>query len=154
MNLKTIKLLADTFDCEVGLSDHTLSNTVAIASISLGVKIIEKHFTLSRDDGGPDAAFSIEPDELRNLCSNVNTAFTSLGTASFEMKKAENENSRFRRSIYVVRDVKMGEVFTEGNLRRIRPGFGLPPKFYAEMLGKKAKKDINAGTAADFSFYK
>ncbi len=153
MNLNTIKLLRKEFKCEVGLSDHTLSNIAATVSIGLGVKIIEKHFTLKRSDGGPDAAFSMEPNELKDLCHSAKAASLSLGKASFNKKPVEEENSKFRRSIYIVKDIKKGDIFTKDNLKRIRPGYGLSPKYYFEMLGKASKKEVKAGTPSKLSFF-
>ena len=146
INLDTITLLKKKFQCEVGLSDHTLGNTSAILSIALGAKVIEKHFTFDRSEGGPDAEFSMEPNELQNLCSSVEMAYEALGKGSFEMKKAEEANIKFRRSIYVVKDIKKGEKFTNNNIRRIRPGYGLPPKKYDDIIGLNASRDLERGS--------
>ena len=150
-NLETINLLRDRFKCEVGLSDHTLGNTSAIISIAYGVKIIEKHFTLSREDGGPDADFSMEPKELNDLCIELEIAHKAIGTQSFERKEAEKSNIKFRRSIYVVEDMKKGQMLTKKNIRRIRPGYGLSPKHFSSVLGRKIKSDISRGTALEWS---
>ena len=145
MNLLAIKSLYDEFGCTIGLSDHSLDNAVAIASIALGAKVIEKHFTLRRSDGGPDSAFSIEPNEMAALVRDCNTAFNALGTGDFDMQPAEAQNVKFRRSIYVVRDIKAGDTFTEENIRRIRPGYGLAPKYFDQIIGKIARRDLKAG---------
>ena len=146
-NLNTIKRLAADFDVQVGLSDHTLGVTAAITATALGASVIEKHFTLKRADGGPDAAFSLEPDELTELCNTTKQAFNALGTGDYTTKPAEAENRKFRRSVYVIEDIKQGEVFSTTNIRRIRPGFGLPAKEYNNVIGKTAKCDIKRGTA-------
>jgi pseudaminic acid synthase len=146
-NLRTIPDLGRRFDVVPGLSDHTLGISVAIASVALGACLIEKHVTLSRADKGPDSHFSLEPEELKLLCSSTREAWQALGAAGYERKPVEEENVKFRRSIYVVKDIKAGEKFTKENIRRIRPGFGLAPKHYEELLGKVAKTDLEAGTA-------
>jgi len=146
INLDTITLLKKKFQCEVGLSDHTLGNTSAILSIALGAKVIEKHFTFDRSEGGPDAEFSMEPHELKDLCSSISMAYEAIGEGSFEMKKAEESNIKFRRSIYVVKDIKKGEKFTNNNIRRIRPGYGLPPKKYDDIIGLNASRDLERGS--------
>jgi pseudaminic acid synthase len=146
-NLRTIPDLGRRFDAVPGLSDHTLGISVAIASVALGACLIEKHVTLSRADKGPDSHFSLEPEELKLLCSSTREAWQALGTAGYERKPVEEENVKFRRSIYVVKDIKAGERFTKENIRRIRPGFGLAPKYYEELMGKVAKSDLEAGTA-------
>jgi N-acetylneuraminate synthase len=151
INLETISLLKNKFKTEVGLSDHTIGNTSAILSVAYGVKVIEKHYTLKRSDGGPDAEFSMEPSELKDLVKNVEIASKSMGRASFERKKAEESNIKFRRSIYIVKDMKKGEQLKEDSIRRIRPGFGLPPKYYNQVLGKTLNIDVEKGTALDWS---
>ena len=151
INLDTINLLKNTFNCNVGLSDHTIGNISAVSSVAFGVKVIEKHFTFSRAEGGPDAEFSMEPHELKALCEDILLAYKAIGKKSFKRKKAEESNIKFRRSIYVVENVKNGDIFTKKNIRRIRPGYGLAPKFFDEVIGKKAKIDIEKGTALDWS---
>jgi N-acetylneuraminate synthase len=146
-NLKTIPDLAERFDAVIGLSDHTLGVTVSVAGVALGAAVIEKHVTLARADGGPDAAFSLEPDELKELARGCRTAWEALGIAGFERKPSEESNAIFRRSLYVVEDIKANEAFTERNVRSIRPGYGLPPKRLKSILGKPAKRDIRRGTA-------
>lgn len=145
-NLRTIPDLGERFSVVSGLSDHTLGTTVSVASIALGASVIEKHVTLSREDKGPDSEFSLEPDELKRLCVETKNAWAALGECGYERKPAEEDNLKFRRSIYIVEDMKKGDVFTEKNIRRIRPGFGLPPKRYADLLGKKINCDSKRGT--------
>lgn len=145
-NLRRIPALADRFGCSVGLSDHTLGVEVAVASVALGACLIEKHFTLRRADGGPDAAFSLEPDEMTRLVRETRSAFSALGTGAPERAEVETPSMAFRRSIYVVRDVAAGEVFTGENLRVIRPGYGLAPKHLPEIIGKRATRALTRGT--------
>lgn len=146
-NLKTIPDIAARFGVAAGLSDHTMGIEVPLAAIALGAVVIEKHFTLARADGGPDAAFSLEPSELASLCSGCRTAWQALGTASYDRTAGEAENVIFRRSLYVVRDIAAGTPFTSDNLRSIRPGYGLSPKHYDELLGRRATRDLARGTA-------
>lgn len=146
MNLATIPALSRTFNVPVGLSDHSLSPVVAVASVALGACLIEKHFTLSRAQGGPDSAFSIEPDELRRLVADVRMTESALGGLSFGPTAHERESQVFRRSLFVVADVAEGEEFTPENVRVIRPGAGLPPKFLSEVLGRRAARAIRRGT--------
>ena len=151
-NLVTIPELQKIFpDCIVGLSDHTIGIGASVASIALGARVIEKHFTLSRADGGVDSAFSMEPAEMKSLVIESERAFLALGKVQLTVQKAEEKSRIFKRSIYVVEDIKAGEVFTKENLRVIRPGDGLAPKYYGETLGKKAKSDIKKGTPLDSS---
>lgn len=145
-NLLTIKKLQRELNLPVGLSDHTLGNPTAIAAIALGACVIEKHFTLCRADGGPDVAFSLEPDELAQLCHDVKVAWQSLGSEGFEHRDAEKENVQFRRSLYTCQPIAKGELITEYNIKSVRPGFGLPPKYYDVVLGKVAKQDIPYAT--------
>ena len=147
INLSTIQLLKESFNCGIGLSDHTLGNESALIAIAYGAKVIEKHFTLSREDGGPDADFSMEPEELRNLCEKASLVYKSLGRASFEKKDVEIENIKFRRSIYVTQDPKKGDEINIKNIRRIRPGYGLAPKYFNQIIGKRVSCDIEKGTA-------
>ena len=146
-NLRTIIDLKQKFSTIVGLSDHTLSNTTSIAAVALGAQIIEKHFVTSRQVNTPDAPFSLEPHEFCNLVKDCNAAWNSLGEINYALKKSEEENISFRRSIYIVADMKKGDIFTPNNLRSIRPGYGLKPKYLNQVLGKKAAKDVNLGTA-------
>ena len=144
-NLRVIPDLIERFGLVTGLSDHTLGNTTAITSIAMGASIIEKHFTLDRNGGGPDDSFSLEPKDLENLCQDTKVAWRSLGYANYDNKKSEQENIKFRRSLYVVHDIKAGEIITKENVKSIRPGFGLPPKFLDQGIGKTASIDLNKG---------
>ena len=146
-NLRTIPHLRELFHCRVGLSDHTLGIGAAIASIALGATVIEKHFTLARSDGGVDSAFSMEPKEFAQLVRECRTAYEALGDITYEPQPQEKNSFVFRRSLYVVKDVKKGERFTEENVRSIRPGLGLPPKYLDVVLGKIAARDIARGEA-------
>jgi N-acetylneuraminate synthase len=145
-NLRTIPDLAEAFGVAAGLSDHTLGNAVAVAATALGAAMIEKHVTIARSDGGPDAAFSLEPQELAELCDSCRTAWAALGKVSYDTAPAETGSMKFRRSLYVVRDVAAGEILTGENIRSIRPGYGLAPKHLPEVLGRRAAKDIKRGT--------
>ncbi|MFV8413565.1 N-acetylneuraminate synthase family protein, partial [Vibrio owensii] len=146
-NLRTIADIAERFDVLSGLSDHTIDNATAVTSIALGACLIEKHVTMDRNGGGADDSFSLEPLELQALCQDTKTAWQALGKVNYERTEAEKGNVKFRRSLYVVKDVAEGEVFTPENVRSIRPGFGLAPKFYDEVIGSAAKQDIPRGTA-------
>jgi pseudaminic acid synthase len=146
-NLRRIPHLAAEFDCAVGLSDHTLGIEVAIAAVALGACLIEKHFTLRRSDGGPDAAFSLEPQELTALVHGARAAFEALGTGSAARAEVEQNSMVFRRSLYVVRDVAAGEAFTTENVRIIRPGYGLAPRHLPDILGRRARHALARGTA-------
>jgi len=145
-NLRTMQDLNQRFNVVVGLSDHTLGTIVSTTGVALGAAIIEKHFILSRDDGGPDAAFSIEPSELKQLCQESKTVFSALGKVSYDLKEGEKQNTAFRRSIYVVQDIKAGESFNDNNTRRIRPSYGLSPIHYETIMGNTATQDISRGT--------
>ena len=151
-NLRTIPHMRELFGCAVGLSDHTLGIGASVASVALGATVIEKHFTLSRAEGGVDAAFSLEPAEMAQLVRECRTAALALGTVSYERAEQEQKSLQFRRSLYVVEDMKAGDVFTEKNLRRIRPGMGLSPKYYDIILGKKVNRDIARGTSVQWAF--
>ena len=144
-NLATIPHMKALFDCTVGLSDHTLGIGAAVASIAFGAMVIEKHFTLSRAEGGVDAAFSLEPHEMKQLVQEVNAAYEAIGTVHYGL--TSQESTKFRRSLYIVEDMKAGDVISEKNMRSIRPGLGLPPKYYDILLGKKVKCDVKRGTA-------
>lgn len=145
-NLLTIPHMGELFQCQVGLSDHTMGVGVAVAGVALGAVAIEKHFTLRRADGGVDAQFSLEPDEMRSLVTETERAWSALGVVAYGPSAAERPSLEHRRSLYIVRDMNAGEVFTRDNLRTIRPGFGLPPKFVEVFLGRKASRDIKKGT--------
>lgn len=150
-NLLTIPDLQKHFpNCKIGLSDHTLGIGVSIAAVAIGATVIEKHFTLSRNDGGVDAAFSMEPDEMKQLVKECQNAYKALGKVNYELSENEKKSLIFRRSLYIVRDIKKGEEFTNENIRSIRPGLGLPSKHYELILGKKAKIDIKKGTPLNF----
>ena len=146
-NVLTIPNMRELFDCEVGLSDHTMGIGVAIAAVAHGATVIEKHFTLRRADGGVDAAFSLEPAEMEQLVIETERAFLALGKAHYGPTEAEKGSFAGRRSLYIAEDVKEGEVLNERNLRIIRPGFGLSPKYYDIVLGRTVKKDVVRGTA-------
>lgn len=146
MHLRRIPKLQDQFGTLVGLSDHTLGATVPIAAVSLGAQIIEKHFTLSRADGGPDAAFSLEPHELKSVTIGCKDAWSALGSETIDQAESERSNMQFRRSLYVVEDIAKGALVTENNVRSIRPGLGLLPKETPNVMGKRAAKDIKRGT--------
>lgn len=151
-NLRTIPDLIERFGLVTGLSDHTLDNTTAIASVVMGASIIEKHFTLDRNGGGPDDSFSLEPTELTALCRDSKTAWSALGKVDYGRKSSEQGNVKFRRSLYFVKDMKAGDIITEDSLRSVRPGYGLPPKALKDIIGKKIIRDISANTPAKKDF--
>jgi len=150
-NLLTIPYLKDRYGCEVGLSDHTLGIGVAVASIALGATVIEKHFTLKRADGGADSAFSMEPAEMKELVEETERAWQSLGKVFVGPTEAERPSIAFRRSLYIVKDMKAGDVLTKENVRAIRPGLGLALKYLDQVLGKKIKSSVNKGTALSWN---
>lgn len=150
MNLKTIAHLRESFNVMAGLSDHTLGSSVAVAAVSLGATIIEKHFILSRSDGGPDSSFSMEPEEFSKMVADIRQVEKALGSVSYERSPEEQKNVCFRRSLFIIEDVKAGDVFTEQNVRSIRPGHGLSPRYWDMILGKKATKDVVRGTPLDW----
>jgi len=145
-HIRTLPHMRELFRVEVGLSDHTLGVGVPLAAIALGATVVEKHFTLSRADGGVDAAFSLEPDELKQLVEESLRAWQSLGEIRYGQTAGEKKSLQFRRSLYVAEDMKAGETFTRENLRAIRPGFGLSPKYFDTLIGKRVKKDVSKGT--------
>jgi pseudaminic acid synthase len=145
-NLRTIPHMRELFNCEVGLSDHTLGIGAAIAAVSLGATVIEKHFTLSRADGGLDSAFSLEPEAMRCLVVETERAWQALGQVSYGPPDSEKDSLVFRRSLYITVDMKAGDVLTKDNLRAIRPGYGLAPKYYEMLLGKHVNRDLRKGT--------
>lgn len=145
-NIMTIPHLRELFECEVGLSDHTMGVGVSVASVALGATVIEKHFTLSRADGGVDSAFSLEPKELSMLVVETERAWQSLGHVMYGPTEAEQHSIVFRRSIYIAHDLKAGDVLTTENLRCVRPGMGLPPKYFGFLLGRQVKQDVKKGT--------
>lgn len=144
-NLRTIAHMAEGFGVPAGLSDHTLGIAVSVAAVALGACAVEKHFTLSRSEGGPDAAFSLELEELKAMVDACSTAYSAIGKANYEPVRAEAGSLQFRRSIYVVKDIKRGEIFTAENVRSIRPGYGLSPKHLDAVLGSRAAGDIKRG---------
>lgn len=145
-NISTIPHMRELFNCEVGLSDHTLGIGVSVASVALGATVIEKHFTLDRADGGVDSAFSLEPHEMKMLVEESDRAWQCLGKITYGPTEKEKASLQFRRSLYVTQEMKAGEAFTTENLRIIRPGIGLPPKYYEVFLGKKVLCDLKRGT--------
>ena len=145
-NLRTIPDMMQRFGLVTGLSDHTLDNTTAITSVGMGASIIEKHFTLNRSGGGPDDSFSLEPAELLALCKDSKTAWASLGRVDYGRKSSEQGNVKFRRSLYVVRDVDIGQVLTPDFIKSVRPGFGIAPKFLSQVIGKQAKRKLTFGS--------
>lgn len=149
-NLLTIPHMRELFDCEVGISDHTMGIGVAIASVALGATVIEKHFTLSRADGGVDSAFSMEPHEMRALVEESEKAWQAMGKVFYGPTEKEKASLKYRRSLYIVKDMKAGEVITKDHLRSIRPGYGLEPKYYDFILGKKVRKNVKKGTAVSW----
>ncbi len=151
-NLATIKDLSERFNKVVGLSDHTLDNITAIASIALGSSIVEKHFILDRSLGGPDSEFSLEPKELKLLSESLINAWKAIGNINYDLKSSEQSNVKFRRSIYFVKDLKVGEIITAECLRSVRPGYGVPTKYFDSLIGKKIKKDVDYGTPVSFEF--
>jgi N-acetylneuraminate synthase len=150
-NILTIPHMKQLFECEIGLSDHTAGIGVSVAAVALGATVIEKHFTLRRSDGGVDAAFSLEPEELKNLVIECNRAYQALGKINYEILEAEKKSIQFKRSIYVVKDINAGDTFSADNIRIIRPGGGMHPRFYESILGKKATNTLKRGTALSWN---
>ncbi len=146
-NILTIPEMRKRYGCEIGLSDHTMGIGVAVAAVALGATVIEKHFTLHREDGGVDSTFSMEPHEMAQLVIETERAWQAMGKVQDGTTEKEKSSLVFRRSLYVVEDMKVGDTFTAKNLRAIRPGYGLAPKFYDEVIGKKVKRDVARGTA-------
>ncbi len=149
-NVLTIPHMRDLFSCEIGLSDHTMGLGASIAAIAHGASVIEKHFTLRRSDGGVDSEFSLEPDEMRELVIESKRAWESLGKINYGPSKSEKNSIKFRRSIYIIEDIKEGEKLTSDNIKIIRPGFGLEPKYYDILLGKKVNQNLKRGTATSW----
>ncbi|MCM5679016.1 pseudaminic acid synthase [Schlegelella sp. S2-27] len=149
-NLRTLSDMIDRFGMVTGLSDHTLDNTTAITSVALGASIIEKHFTLDRSGGGPDDSFSLEPAEMQALCQGARTAWSALGAVDYGRKSSEQGNAQFRRSLYFVKALKAGEVVTADAVRSVRPGFGLAPKHWDQVIGKRLAQDVAANTAVEW----
>jgi len=151
-NILTIPHMRELFDCEVGLSDHTMGVGVSVASVALGATVIEKHFTLNRADGGVDSAFSMEPGEMAQLVAETERAWQALGRVSYGATEVEKKSMVFRRSLYVVQDLKAGDLLTKENVRAIRPGLGLPPKYLERVLGKRVSRDVGRGTGLQWDF--
>lgn len=150
-NLLTLKNLKETFNVEVGLSDHTLGVTVPIVSVALGVKVIEKHFILDKSIGGPDASFSLDKHEFKILVDSVRDAEKAIGKVTYELTDKKVKSREFSRSLFVVEDIKKGEIFTENNIKSIRPGYGLKPKYYNKIIGKVSKESIKRGTPLNWN---
>lgn len=146
MNLRTIKHLADSFGLPAGLSDHSMGHAIAVAAVALGACIVEKHFTLSRSEPGPDSSFSMEPDEFKDMVESIRKIEKAMGKISYEITEKQKASKLFRRSLFVVRDMKAGEEFSDRNVRSIRPGYGLHTRHLPEVIGLKATKDIKKGT--------
>jgi len=151
-NLATIPDMIERFGLVTGLSDHTLDNTTAIASVMLGARIIEKHFTLDRNGGGPDDSFSLEPSDLTALCRDTKTAWQALGEINYGRKSSESGNVQFRRSLYFVKSLKAGDMITEEHIRSVRPGYGAAPKYWDQLIGKNVTCDIEANTPVQLEF--
>lgn len=149
-NLRTIPDMIQRFGLVTGLSDHTLDNTTALTSVGMGASIIEKHFTLNRNGGGPDDSFSLEPNELFALCRDVKVAWSALGMVNYGRKSSEQGNVKFRRSLYFVKDMKAGDLIDREAVRSVRPGFGIPPKFLDEILGKQLNRDVVSGSPVNW----
>jgi len=149
-HVRTIPHMRELFRCEIGLSDHTMGVGAAVAAVALGATVVEKHFTLRRADGGVDSAFSLEPEEFATLVVETERAWQSLGDIRYGRLEQENGSLRFRRSIYAVKDIRAGETLTRENIRCIRPGLGLPPKYFDLLLGRTVRQDIKRGTPMTF----
>ncbi len=152
LNLRTIPHMAEAFHCVTGLSDHSMGSAVDVAAVTLGACIVEKHMTLRRSDGGADSAFSMEPEEFAGMVTDIRNIEQALGQATYELTEVQKRGRKNARSLYVVKDIRAGETFTEENLRSIRPGRGLPTWHYQEILGKKAATDLKAGTAMRWEY--
>ncbi len=153
MNLKTMIDMKKVFKVPVGLSDHSMGSIGAVAAVAMGAKVIEKHFCLSRSIENPDSGFSMEPHEFREMVENIRDTEKAMGKVFYGVSKQERDNLKFRRSIFVIEDVKKGEVFTEENLKIIRPGYGIKPKYYSQIIGKRATTDIKRGTPLQVDLY-
>lgn len=152
MNLRVIPNMAQVFDCITGLSDHSMGSVAAVASVALGAKMVEKHLTLSRADGGPDAEFSMEPAEFKRMADEIRIAEKALGKVTYELTDKQKRSREDGRSLFVVKDIKAGEAFTEENIRSIRPAFGMHTMYYDEVIGQKAKVDLAKGTPMDWKY--
>jgi pseudaminic acid synthase len=154
INLKTIPNMKETFDVVVGLSDHTMGNAVSVGGVAIGAKIIEKHMTLRRADGGADSKFSMEPEEFKEMVDNIRIVEKAIGKVTYDLSQKQINSREHSRSLFVVKDIKEGEVFTNENVRSIRPGFGLETKYIKDIIGKKARKDILKGTPMQWDLIK
>ena len=152
LNLKTISHMKETFDCIVGLSDHSMGNAVDVAGVALGACVVEKHMTLRRADGGPDGSFSMEPEEFSEMIENIRNIEKALGKVTYVLTAKQKKSRGRSRSLYVVNNIKKGEIFTSENVKSIRPNFGLHTKYYDDVLGKKATCDLEKGTAMKWSY--
>ena len=152
MNIRVIPHMAEVFDCMTGLSDHSMGCAVAVASVALGARMVEKHFTLSRADGGPDAAFSMEPAEFKRMVEEIRIVEKALGKVTYRLTEKQERSREEGRSLFVTQDMKAGEIFTSENMRSIRPAFGMAPVHYEEVLGKKARCDISRGTPMEWKY--
>lgn len=146
INLRTMVNLRETFNCIVGLSDHTKGDTVAVASVAMGAKVVEKHLTLSRADGGVDSAFSMEPEEFKKMVESIRIVEKAMGQVTYELTEKQKGEREHARSLFIAKDMKAGDILDENNIRSVRPGYGLHTKYYDELLGKKIKKDVKLGT--------
>lgn len=153
MNLKTLVNMAETFQVPTGLSDHSMGSLGAVTAVTLGANIIEKHFCLSRKIDNPDSSFSMEPEEFKRMVEDIRMAEQAVGTVRYGVSEQEQENVKFRRSLFVVKDIKKGEKLTQENVRSIRPGYGMAPKHYDEVLGKCANRDIKRGTPLQYDLF-
>ena len=151
INLKVMNNLSETFDCITGLSDHTAGSAVAVGAVALGAKIIEKHLTLRREDGGPDAAFSMEPEEFERMVHEIRMVEKAVGKVTYELTSKQRNSREHSRSLFIVQDMKAGDVLTEDTVRSIRPGFGMHTKYYEAVLGKKVNQDISRGTPLNWN---
>jgi N-acetylneuraminate synthase len=151
-NVRTIPHMRELFGCEVGLSDHTMGVGAAVAAVAQGATVVEKHFTLARADGGVDSTFSLEPHELAALVTETERAWQSLGSVQYGAGAVEKASARFRRSLYIAADMKAGDLLTAENLRVVRPGYGLAPKYYDLLLGRRINRDLKKGTAVEWAF--
>ena len=152
MNIRVIPHMAEVFDCMTGLFDHSMGCAVAVASVALGARMVEKHFTLSRADGGPDAAFSMEPAEFKRMVEEIRIVEKALGKVTYRLTEKQERSREEGRSLFVTQDMKAGEIFTSENMRSIRPAFGMAPVHYEEVLGKKARCDISRGTPMEWKY--
>ena len=150
MNLKTIPNMKEVFQVPVGLSDHSMGGVAAITAVALGANMIEKHFCLSREIENPDSSFSMEPEEFKNMVRDIRDAERAMGKVCYTVTESEMQNRSFRKSIFVSKDIKKGEKLTKENIRVVRPGYGLKPKYYEQVLGMTALQDLEAGTPLDF----